>query len=135
ITGTVSNPKFNGTSTIHNAEFSVNYLKTTYNINNQSVLIENNNILLDKLIFTDIKNHQAVYQGIVNLNKLDNPYIDISVISNNVMILNTNFKDNNLYYGTVYSTGTYKFKGYVSAIEIDIKAKSEDNTSITIPFN
>ncbi|MGH2623884.1 MAG: translocation/assembly module TamB domain-containing protein, partial [Sphingobacterium sp.] len=92
ITGTVANPKFNGTSTIHNAEFSVNYLKTTYNINNQSVLIENNNILLDKLIFTDVKNHQAVSQGIVNLNKLDNPYIDISVISNNVMILNTNFK-------------------------------------------
>jgi len=135
ITGDLRNPKINGTSTIHAAEFSVNYLKTTYNINNQSVLIENNNIVLDNLIFTDIKNHQAVSKGIVNLNDLNNPYIDISVVSNNVMILNTNFKDNNLYYGTVFSTGTYKFKGYVSAIEIDIKAKSEDNTAITIPFN
>ncbi|MGG5905613.1 hypothetical protein, partial [Sphingobacterium daejeonense] len=40
-----------------------------------------------------------------------------------------------LYYGTAYATGTYQFKGFTSAIDINIKARSEENTTITIPFN
>ncbi len=135
IGGTFKNPQINGTANIESASFKVNYLKTTYNLNNQSVMIDKNAVMMNNLTFTDSKGHQAVAGGVVNLSKLSNPYIDVSVASNNVMILNTNYKDNNLYYGTAFATGTYQFKGFTSAIDINIKARSEDNTTITIPFN
>jgi len=135
IGGTLKNPEFNAISKIEYASFNVNYLKTSYNISNQTVLLDKNNIMLNQLAFNDSKGHQAVANGIVNLNKLSNPYIDVDVVTNNTMILNTTYKDNNLYFGTAYATGTFKFKGATSAIDINIKARSEDNTSITIPFN
>lgn len=135
ISGTVQNPKINGSAKIESASFKVNYLKTTYNLNNQSVMIDNNAVMMNNLTFTDSKGHQAVAGGVVNLSTLSNPYIDVNVATNNVMILNTTYKDNNLYYGTAYATGTYQFKGYTSAIDINIKARSEDNTVISIPFN
>lgn len=135
IGGTLQNPLINGTAHIESASFKVNYLKTTYNLNSQSVMIDQNKVMMNNLTFTDIKGHQAVAGGVVDLSKLANPYIDVNVATNNVMILNTTYKDNNLYYGTAYATGTYQFKGFTSAIDINIKARSEENTTITIPFN
>jgi len=135
ILGTIQDPQINGTANIESASFKVNYLKTAYNLNNQSVMIDRNSVMMNNLIFTDSKGHQAVAGGVVNLSKLNNPYIDVNVATNNVMILNTTFKDNNLFYGTAFATGTYQFKGLTSAIDINIKAKSEENTVITIPFN
>ncbi|WP_246163304.1 translocation/assembly module TamB domain-containing protein [Sphingobacterium humi] len=135
IGGTLRHPLFNGIARIQQASFVVNYLKTPYVLNNQSVLLDKNNIMLSNLTFQDKQGHQAVGNGIVNLNKLSNPYIDVDVLTNNTMILNTTYKDNNLYFGTAYATGSFAFKGLTSAIDINIKARSEDNTSITIPFN
>ena len=135
INGTLKNPLFNGMAKIQNASFNVNYLKTAYNFSNQTALVDKNNIILDNLTFTDTKGHQAVANGKIDLNKLSNPYIDVDVATNNVMILNTTFKDNNLYYGTAFATGNFLFKGQTSAIDINIKARSEANTVISIPFN
>ncbi|WP_392469696.1 translocation/assembly module TamB domain-containing protein [Sphingobacterium cellulitidis] len=135
ISGTLKNPQINGSASIESASFKVNYLKTVYNLNNQSVMIDKNAVMMNNLVFTDSKGHQANAGGVVNLSNLSNPFIDVDVATNNVMILNTTYKDNNLYYGTAYATGTYQFKGYTSAIDINIKARSEDNTTISIPFN
>lgn len=51
------------------------------------------------------------------------------------MVLNTTIKDNNIYYGTAYASGNFQFKGLTSAMNINIRAKSEENTVINIPFN
>ncbi len=135
ITGNFRNPKISGLGRFSNAAFTVNYLKTNYNLDNQIALVDNNAIMLQNLVVTDEKGHRAQANGIINLQKLANPYIDVDVTGNNFMILNTKLKDNNLYYGTAYATGTFKFKGYTSAIDIDINATSENGTNITIPFN
>lgn len=135
IKGTLKNPQITGVGRFSNTEFMVNYLKTHYRIDNQMAMVENNAILLQNLQIRDSKNQIATANGIINLSKLVNPYIDIDVNGTNFMILNTNYKDNNVYYGTANATGIFRFKGYTSAIDIDINAKSEKGTAITIPFN
>lgn len=135
ILGSLNNPKISGIGRFNNTEFTVNYLKTLYKVNNQIAIAENNNIILQNFTLNDSKGQQAKANGIINLSKLANPYIDVDVNANNFKILNTNFKDNILYYGTAYASGNFKFKGYTSAINIDIDAKSESGTVITIPFN
>ncbi|MGN5955795.1 translocation/assembly module TamB domain-containing protein [Sphingobacterium lactis] len=135
IGGTLKNPSFNGLAKIPSASFVVNYLKTAYVFQNQTAIVDNNIIRLQNLSFSDAQGHQATAAGNIDLNNLSNPYIDVQVAANDVMILNTTYKDNNIYYGTAFATGTFAFKGQTSAIDIDIKAKSEKNTSISIPFN
>lgn len=135
IQGTLANPKISGSTKFHSTEFTVNYLKTKYNVENQFALIEKNAIMLQNLKLVDQKGKSANANGIINLAKLTNPYIDVDMVGDNFMILNTTFKDNNLYYGTAYATGVFRFKGFTSAINIDIDAKSEANTILTIPFN
>ncbi len=135
INGTFKNPKISGVGRIHHAAFTVNYLQTHYHIENQSTLVENNAIILQNIKINDPKGHVATANGIINLAKIASPYIDVDISTDNVMILNTTYRDNNLYYGTAYASGTFRFKGYTSAIDINIDARSESNTVITIPFN
>nr|WP_235891117.1 translocation/assembly module TamB domain-containing protein [Sphingobacterium lumbrici] len=135
IVGTFRNPKISGMGHFNDAEFTVNYLKTQYRIENQPAMVQNNTVMLQNLKLFDAKGNTATANGIIDLAKLINPYIDVNVAGNNFMILNTNYKDNNLYYGTAYATGKFRFKGFTSAIDIDIDAKSEANTVLTIPFN
>lgn len=135
IKGTFKNPKITGIGRFTGAEFTVNYLNTHYFVNNQTALVENNAIILQNLVLRDIKGNRAQANGLVNLQKLANPYIDVDLRASNFMILNTTFKDNNLYFGTAFASGIFKFKGYTSAIDIDINVKSETGTSITLPFN
>lgn len=135
ILGSLKKPKISGLGRFKNTEFVVNYLKTPYSVDNQLAIVENNTIILQNFIINDKKGHQASANGILNLSNIINPYLDIDAYANNVMVLNTTFKDNNLYYGTAYVTGGFKFKGYTSSIAIDINAKSESGTVINIPFN
>ncbi|WP_031301914.1 translocation/assembly module TamB domain-containing protein [Sphingobacterium paucimobilis] len=135
IKGTFKNPKITGVGRFTNAEFTVNYLKTHYYVDNQMAMVENNAIMVQNLQIRDNKNQVATANGIINLSKLATPYIDVDINGSNFMILNTTYKDNNQYYGTAHATGTFRFKGYTSAIDIDINAKSEKGTVLTIPFN
>ena len=135
IKGTFKNPKITGVGRFTNTEFTVNYLKTHYYVDNQMAMVENNAIMLQNLQIRDSKNQTATANGIVNLSKLVAPYIDVDINGSNFMILNTTYKDNNQYYGTAHATGAFRFKGYTSAIDIDINARSEKGTTLTIPFN
>lgn len=135
IKGTFKNPKISGLARIEDAGFTVNYLKTHYRVENQAALVENNAIMLQNLILRDAYGQRATANGIVNLARLASPYIDVDIVGNNVMILNTTYRDNNLYYGRAFASGTFRFKGYTSAIDININARSEANTVMTIPFN
>lgn len=135
IKGTLKNPKISGVARIENAAFTVNYLQTHYRIENQAALVENNAVMLQNLVLRDLHGQRATANGIINLARLASPYIDVDIVGNNIMVLNTTFKDNSLYYGKAFASGTFRFKGYTSAIDININARSEANTVVTIPFN
>ncbi|MFZ4863896.1 translocation/assembly module TamB domain-containing protein [Sphingobacterium sp. Mn56C] len=135
IYGALKQPKISGIGKLTDTEFTVNYLKTHYKLDNQATILDENVILLQDLKFTDAKGHIAYANGVVNLDRLANPYIDVAVKAHNFMILNTGIKDNNLYYGTAFASGDFIFQGPTTALNIDIKAKSENGTVINIPFN
>lgn len=135
IQGTFGKPEVSGTGHFLNSSFVVNYLKTPYYANNQTTFVSKNAILLNEFEFTDSHGNNARANGVIDLNTPTDPDIDIDIAANNLHVLNTTFKDNNLYHGTIYATGKLTFKGPTSAMNIEINAESEENTVITIPFN
>ncbi|KHJ38712.1 hypothetical protein PBAC_10500 [Pedobacter glucosidilyticus] len=134
ITGKFSNPQIDGDVKLDNAGFMVNYLKTSYTINDD-VSIDNSLIRIEDLEIVDAFKNKAIANGSVDLKNPSNPLLDISVKANNFMALNTTSKDNGIYYGTAFGTGTFTFKGPTAAMNINIKAKTEEGTVFTIPLN
>lgn len=134
LTGKFSNPKMNGNVSFQNAGLTVNYLKTAYIINDD-ISIDNSIIKADDLTLRDELGNQAVANGSVDLNNPGNPYINIRIEANKLMALNTTRKDNQLYFGKAFATGTFSFVGPTDGMKINIKAKTEAGTEFTIPLN
>ncbi len=134
VTGKLTNPQINGTLALKDAGMTVNYLKTPYRISDE-VEVNNSIIKLTNLRLTDIKGHEAIANGTVDMANPNTPDIDITIVADNFMALNTTAKDNPLYYGVAYGTGVFTFKGPTNDMRIDIDAKTEAGTVFNIPLN
>ncbi len=134
LTGTPLNPKIRGGANLINTGFTINYLKTPYRINDD-VTIENSIIKLDDLLLTDYFGNKATANGTVDMNNPKIPDIDVTIDAKHFLALNTTAKDNPLYYGTAFGTGTFRFRGPTNKMRIDINAKTEEGTVFNIPLN
>jgi hypothetical protein len=134
LTGSASKPELNGDITLNNTGVTVNYLKTAYTVNDK-LTVKGSVVNIDKMVMKDIHGGEGNVTGTVDLNDLSNPDIEATVTANKLMALNTSFKDNHLYFGTAYGTGTFSFNGPVDNMKIDIKASTEAGTVFNIPLN
>ncbi|MFM6953732.1 MAG: translocation/assembly module TamB domain-containing protein [Sphingobacteriaceae bacterium] len=134
ISGKPSNPKVDGTVSLNNAELTVNYLKTRYRIN-QKLAVNNTIIDVNDLRLKDVNNNEAIANGTVDLGNINTPTINVSLVTNKFMALNTTAKDNSAYYGTAFGTGIFSFDGPTDNMNINIDAKTEAGTVFNIPLN
>lgn len=134
VTGKLNNPKINGGLSLNEAGMTVNYLKTPYKITDK-VEVENSVIKLTNLKLKDINNNEAIANGTVDMANPNNPEIHINIQANNFMALNTTSKDNPLYYGKAFGTGSFSFNGPTNDMRIIINAKTEAGTIFNIPLN
>jgi hypothetical protein len=134
VKGPFEKPEIKGALSLDEATMTINYLKTRYTISD-AVSVNNSVIELEELKLLDVNGHEAIANGTVDLNNINNPRLDVNVEATNFMALNTTEKDNALYFGQAYATGTFKFKGPTNLLYIDIDAKTEKGTVFNLPLN
>jgi len=135
IAGTLQRPVVSGLAQVRDAGFTVDYLRTAYRMPNGFARIDNNSILLADFDIRDGQSGTARANGYLDLNTMSDPKLEFHVSATKLHVLHTRPGDNELFHGTAYASGNFNFKGRTSAIDIDIEARSEPNTVITIPFN
>ncbi len=134
VKGTLDNPLINGTVDLDNAQMTVNYLKTTYILNDR-VKVNDGVIAINNLVLKDLEGHTGTANGTVDLNEINNPDIQVRLVANGLMALNTTSKDNALYFGRAYATGNFSFIGPTNDMFIDIDATTEKGTIFNLPLN
>jgi hypothetical protein len=134
VKGPFSKPEINGTLSLDKAQLTVNYLNTNYTITDK-VTVNNSVITINDLKLMDIMGNQAIANGTVDLNTINTPDLDITVKARNFMALNTTAKDNAIYFGQAFGTGTFSFKGPTNRMFIGIDAKTEKGTVFNLPLN
>ncbi len=134
VKGNFEKPVINGEISFDKGQMTVNYLRTTYIISDK-VEVNNTIIKLEDLTLNDIDGNEAIANGTVDLNNLDNPDIQAELVATNFMALNTTSKDNAVYYGKAYATGKFSFRGPTDDMSINIDAKTEKGTIFNLPLN
>ncbi len=134
VNGSFNEPAINGFVDLDQAQMTVNYLKTTYLLNDR-VSVNNGVIAINNLILKDLEGHSGTANGTVDLNNINNPNIQVRLVANGLMALNTTSKDNALYFGRAYATGNFSFRGPTNDMFIDIDAKTEKGTIFNLPLN
>ncbi|WP_345741476.1 translocation/assembly module TamB domain-containing protein [Maribacter stanieri] len=139
IQGNVDNPSFNGLLTLDNAGIAVPYLNVDYGFAPRSrVILKDQTFDFENIALEDVaKGTRANLDGTITHSFFKDWVIDLNVDTKNdrFLILNTEFKEGDLYYGTGYLNGTGRIYGPTTALNITVDGATAKGTSLKIPLS
>jgi hypothetical protein len=134
ITGTFRKPLINGQGTIEDGQIMVDYLKTLYTFSGIAGM-NANQIIFDDIVLKDASKNSSTLSGYLTHKNYSNFRINLNAEFTNFQLLNTAAKDNSLFYGQAYATGSLNMFGPLENMKISATARSEKKTRILIPMN
>ncbi len=134
ITGTFLEPIIQGDGKIQSGQLMIDYLKTKYYITG-SLGFSPGQILFKDFTLTDELKNKATLDGFLAHHNYNEFRINLDANFKNFQLLNTDPKDNNLFYGQAFATGNLHMLGPISNLKISATARSEKGTRIFIPLN
>ena len=125
-----------GSLMAENTSMKIDYLQTRYTIND-SIRFDKSGIKFKNTRMTDEKGNSAVLSGSVNHKYFKDYIVDLTVNMdrNDFLVLNTQQKDNELFYGTAYASGLTTIKSGPNSLSFDISAKTGKGTRFFIPLS
>ncbi|MEP2238615.1 MAG: translocation/assembly module TamB domain-containing protein [Maribacter sp.] len=139
IEGNVDNPDFNGLLTLDNAGIAVPYLNVDYGFAPRSrVILKNQTFDFENIALEDVaKGTRANLDGTITHSFFKDWVLDLNVDTKNdrFLILNTEFKEGDLYYGDGYLNGTGRIYGPTTALNITVDGSTAEGTSLKIPLS
>ncbi len=133
LRGTTDLPELIGSGRIDRGKVHINYLNTSYTLDG-SILFQPTQISFRDLIFRDLNGNRATFTGGVNHSGFNNIFLDINSSLSNFQVLNTSAKDNEVFYGTAFATGSLSVKGSTTNLDVTARATTQANTRIFIPL-
>ncbi len=139
LSGDINNPDIDGLLTLNNAGIAVPYLNVDYKFApNSRVRLEKQTFDFEEVALTDIaENTNATIDGTIKHQYFKNWLLDLNVDANEdrLLILNTEYDIDELYYGTGFLQGTGRIYGPTKALTIKVDGKTARGTSLKIPLN
>ncbi len=137
IAGALTKPEIDGRLYLNDAGMRVPYLNVDYAFEKNAILdITEHQFSLRKIEVTDTKyKTQGILDGSIRHKALGDWQLDLQLSSNNILALDTEYKEDAYYYGTAFMKGTASITGAVNALNIKVAGESEKGTSIKIPIN
>lgn len=132
--GTNAKPVILGKVKLQRAAMMVDYLNVVYSFSNEVEFTENM-IQFNELTVFDPNSNTAVLSGGIKHNYFKNMRLDLTIKPDHFMAMDLNRYQNEMFYGKAFATGTIKLTGPFENIAIDVDAKTEKGTKVSIPLN
>jgi len=132
--GDIKQPSLHGTMRLENAEARVIFLNNVLSLDKQVLTLRDKKILFENTSIADRLGNEAIAEGYLDINDYKNPAIDVSVISDHFLFLETSKGDNSTFYGTAFGDGSVSFSGPLRDLNMNIKARSHPGTKISFPL-
>jgi hypothetical protein len=133
LDGTLEAPELNGTIAFKDGAATFDYLNTRYICNDQ-VRIYRNNFYLENFVVQDQAGNMAQVSGSVANTHLRDFYISLNINASNLQCMNTQSRDNDVFYGTIFASGNAGISGPPDNIRLNITASTERNTALFLPL-
>ena len=136
LTGAPGELVMKGALMAENTSMKIDYLQTKYKIND-TIRFDKAGIKFRNIKLTDEKGNNAFLSGTVFHKSFKDYSVDLLVNMDKTpcLVLNTQQKDNELFYGTAYATGVTTIKSRPNSLSFDISAKTGKGTRFFIPLN
>lgn len=135
LSGTPGDLVLKGSVFADNVTMKIDYLQTAYKMND-SVRFDRSGIKFNNLKFTDDGGRPATLNGAVYHQNFKDFTTDLTInMGTDFHVLNTQPRDNELFYGKVFASGVTKIKTGPELLSFDISAQTGRNTRFSIPLN
>jgi hypothetical protein len=134
VTGTLTEPLLNGEGSIENGAMQINYLKTMYQFT--GILgLKPDAIYFKDMELTDTFRNRGSLSGSIFHKRFSNMSISLDGQFTDFQVLNTTSRDNSLFYGQAYASGSVRISGPLDNLVIAATATTRRNTRIYIPIS
>ena len=136
ISGNSNTPSFTGEIRTNGVEFLIPYLNVKYELSNNPVFKLTNQSfeINDFNLYNSKTNTIGSLNGIITHNKFKNWLLDLSIDTKNLMILDTDSKNDPVYFGKGFLNGYSTIFGPSENLLIDLKGSTNKGTFLTIPI-
>ena len=134
IAGTGRMAQLNGGAKVRDIGVMVDFTNTRYRAPEGELRVENNHIYADGVKLYDSEGHMGKYYMDLSLEHLSNVTYNISIEADNMLVLDTKAKDNDLFYGHIYASGRAAFNGDKRGMKMNIEATSAKNSQFFMPL-
>ena len=135
LSGIINSPLLNGPIDIHQAALTLDYTKTRYQLSGTTMMKDNTILFKNFDLFDRNNNLCKITNGSISFNNFKSISFDLQFNANNLEVLNTESRDNNLFFGRAFATGNIHIRGVPQDIYLDIAARTERNTRFNIPLS
>ena len=134
LTGRFSAPRLIGNVDVHQGQLTFAYLNTTYTFEDNIRFFENR-MTFRNVKLRDVLGNSGTLTGDIFHDGFENMRLDLKANFRRLQVLNTTRRQNNLYFGTAYATGDASVTGPVDDLLINVKARSESGTRLSLPLD
>ena len=136
LRGFISNPDMDGALRLNNAGLKFPYLNINYDFEGESVItLLEQSFILEDFKLRDIKNNtKGVLKGDISHFNFKQWFLSLKIESDNLMVLDTEDKEEAQYYGTAFIDGSADIFGLTDRLTIDINAKTMPGTIFVVPL-
>lgn len=134
VTGALAEPLANGEVMLEDAGIRINYLNTKYTFSHP-LIIRPDQFVMDNVTLHDEQGGKAIARSFsLNHTAFSRWNFDVAADMDHLLVLNTTFDDNQLYYGTAKGSGELNVEGYTENLGITVDAHTEEGTSLHFPL-
>ncbi|MDR5590319.1 translocation/assembly module TamB domain-containing protein [Christiangramia sp. SM2212] len=137
VTGNYKNPDFSGSLDLTKAGLRIPYLNVDIDFQDRAkVNLTKQQFVFDNINIVDTKfNTRGVLDGTISHRNFSEWFLDLSLNSNRMLVLDTEADEDALYYGTAFIDGEASIKGPTDQLVIDVTAATERGTVFKIPLS
>ncbi|WP_460623331.1 translocation/assembly module TamB domain-containing protein [Hymenobacter tenuis] len=134
LSGLLKAPVLTGNIDVTDGQLTFIYLGTTYTFSDRISFLQDR-IALQNITLRDPQGNTGVVSGSIYEQGFQNMRLDLNASFRKLQVLNTTRKDNELYFGQAYATGTAIVRGPSDNLFINVTARSDAGTRVSLPFD
>lgn len=134
ISGRTSDPQVSGNLAFKEAGMGIDFLNNYFSLGTEAITIENNVYRFDGFKIRNKQNQSATINGSINLGDLSNAYSDLVVKTDNMVIMNSTRKENDILFGLLKAQAEVEAKGEMKNIRLNANVTIDKSTDVTYIF-
>ena len=135
LRGSGKEANLSGQIAVRDFTTTVDFTQLTYTMPRTVIEVKNNHLIAEGVPLYDPEKNEGLFSIDLNLEHLSNISYSVKVLPKELMVLNTTSKDNDLFYGRIFASGSATIAGSKGGVKMDIVATTEGDSEFYMPLS